>query len=251
MSFYWYSFTWGIHRSCTTTFSPREQRWTPVASSQPALSSVDGSAWMRCFATWVSAPGTRCRSLLELPWKSCRNRHWIYVRATAFLLLSKGKQHDFVSRHVANSPGFYFCLAVVSPFQFQTEQKQPGIAGTASARKELAFFFFCFLLVINTETNSKPRNFPFPPTAPLCVIYCQRWLCHFFAVLLLLLLLFYLVWYVSFLTRCGMCRILWVTKLSLFFLSLLGSCLSVCCGRVINKLSTYVLAIILRRFACQ
>lgn len=124
---------------------------------------------MRCFATSVSAPGIRRRSLLELPWKSCRNWHWIYVRATAFLLLSKGKQHDFVSRHVANSPGFYFCLAVVSPFQFQTEQKQPGIAGIASAQKELAFFFFFFLLVINTETNSKPRNFPLPPTAPpLC-----------------------------------------------------------------------------------
>lgn len=235
MSFYWYSSTWGIHRSCTTTFSPREQRWTLIASSQPALSSVDGSAWMRCFATSVSAPGIRRRSLLELPWKSCRNRHWIYVRATAFLLLSKGKQHDFVSRHVANSPGFYFCLAVVSPFQFQTEQKQPGIAGIASAQKELAFFFF-FLLVINTETNSKPRNFPLPPTAPplwftarddsvISLLYCCCCCCCYFT--------WFGMWAFWHGVVCvGSCG--WRSCLFSSFLSLVRACLSAVVGLLIN-----------------
>lgn len=235
MSFYWYSSTWGIHRSCTTTFSPREQRWTPVASSQPALSSVDGSAWMRCFATWVSAPGTRCRSLLELPWKSCRNRHWIYVRATAFLLLSKGKQHDFVSRHVANSPGFYFCLAVVSPFQFQTEQKQPGIAGTASARKELAFFFFVFCWLStqkqtrNLETSPSLRQ---PPSvwftarddSVISLLYCCCCCCYFtwFGM--------WAFWHgVVCVGSCG-----WRSCLFSSFLSLVRACLSAVVGLLIN-----------------
>lgn len=158
------------------------------------------------------------------------------------MLLSKEKQHNLEMNLTANSPSFSFCLAVFSLF-----------AGWAKATGWHCFCFSTSRAYFSVgwqkqthilESSPSPQQ---PPSvwftagddSVISLLYYCCCCCYFTR---------FGMWAfwdgVGCVGSCG-----WWN--CLFFLSLLGLCLSVCSGRVINELLMYVLGIILRRFACR
>lgn len=227
----------GISRSCTAKFSLHEQRWSPL-SCPSKLYPVSVAALFG----WSPLPCQRAGGC----WCSLERVTAIGIKCILGPSCFQRKNSMVASWNLLQTLPSFPSASLFSP-HLQVEQKQLGSAGSASVPVELIF-----MLVNNTEISHILETSP-SPQRPLSVwftaggdsvvslLYCCCCCCCCFT--------WFGMWAfwdgVGCVGSCG-----WLNRLFFFFLSLFGSCLSVCFGRVINELLTYVLGIVLRRFAC-